>query len=315
MKIDKAKLIETLSNKEKLEELWNDHRPLLMASTTPSDPTEKLISDWVGRLKLLYGVPFNYLVPDMEMLPMESIKFFHCDTTWLSYLADGALSIGRSASADHINDEVHLPRLKLLSRKSIKAERGRALGHLSVHLNEKESHLLNAEPNKASETITGFLLRSGVVKDWEGLQVAAFGANDVPCQLLRMDHLSPNVLLCMYEGVVTRIRINEHPEVLHFGFEKTDTLQKSFRYLNDKYKDKAPGSQIDEKVIKPIDLTPKDEQLSHLRKGNTRIVRINNLAQAMKVELEKVNYKDSFTAAEFALEMVAGAEAVNFMIK
>lgn len=28
-----------------------------------------------------------------------------------------------------------------------------------------------------------------------------------------------------------------------------------------------------------------------------------------------VDYKDSFTAAEFALEMVAGAEAVNFIIK
>ncbi|QXU43437.1 hypothetical protein [Pedobacter sp. D749] len=315
MKIDRAEMLDTLSNPDKLRNLLNYNQPL-KASSSPTDSTEQKLSDWLGRLKLLHGVPFNYLVPDMEMLPMESIRFFHCDTTWLSYLADGALSIGRTASSDYTHDEVHLPKLKLFARKSLKSERGKALGHLSIHLNKKESGLLNAEPNKASETITGFLLRSGVVKDWEGMQVAAFGANDVPCQLLRMDHLSPNVLLCMYEGIVNRIRINEHPEVLHFGFEKSETLQKSFRNLADKGVGQEPGTQIDEKVIKPIVLNPRDEKLSYMRAGNTGVIRINKLAAGMQDALNKgVDYKDSFTAAEFALEMVAGAEAVNFIIK
>ncbi len=307
MKINKAALLETLSDPEELKRLWNHNRPL-SASTSPIDVTEQTLSNWLGRLKLLHGVPFNYLVPDVEMLPMESIKFFHCDIPWLNYLADGAMSIGRTASSDQVHDQAFLPRLELFSRQSMKSERGKMLGHLSFHLNERESHLLNAEPNKVSETITGFLMRSGVVSDWEGLQVAAFDANDAPCQLLRMDHLSPNVLLCMYEGIVKRIRINEHPEALHFGFEHKKTLQKSLRYLNVQGEHKA-GSQIEPAVVAPIQLS------SFMRTGTTGVVKIDKLADAIEKSLKAVQYKGKLTAAEFALEMVAGAEAVNFNIK
>ena len=30
------------------------------------------IGEWLGRVLLLYGVPFNYLVPDEAMLPQRS---------------------------------------------------------------------------------------------------------------------------------------------------------------------------------------------------------------------------------------------------
>jgi hypothetical protein len=174
---------------------------------------------------------------------------------------------------------------------------------------------LNAEPHKTSETITGFLLRSGVVSDWEGLQVAAFEDADQkkPCQLLRMDHLSPNVLLCMYEGIVKSIRINEHPEVLHFGFEKETNLVKSFRYLADK----VVGGKVTNKAGTAINtsLAPKLIIDTYMRTTSNRVIRINQLAKDMKTTLEKgVEYKDTFTSAEFALEMVKGAEAVNFKI-
>jgi hypothetical protein len=314
MKIDKSALLDTLNNPEELKRLWSLNRPL-QAAASPTNTVEHTLSDWLGRLKLLHGVPFNYLVPDVDMLPMESIKFFHCDTNWLSYLADGALSIGRSASSDQVHDEAFLPRLRLFSGKSMKAERGKMLGHLSFHLNEKESRLLNAEPHKTSETITRFLLRSGVVSDWEGLQVAAFEDADQkkPCQLLRMDHLSPNVLLCMYEGIVKSIRINEHPEVLHFGFEKETNLVKSFRYLADK----VVGGKVTNKAGTAINtsLAPKLIIDTYMRTTSNRVIRINQLAKDMKTTLEKgVEYKDTFTSAEFALEMVKGAEAVNFKI-
>ena len=45
---------------------------------------------------MLQGVPLNYLVPHLQMLKKESLRFFYIDTTWIGALLDGALSIGRS---------------------------------------------------------------------------------------------------------------------------------------------------------------------------------------------------------------------------
>jgi hypothetical protein len=52
------------------------------------------VVSWLTRLRLLEGVPFNYIVPSEEMLPNESIRFFHMDRNWLDALVDGALSSG-----------------------------------------------------------------------------------------------------------------------------------------------------------------------------------------------------------------------------
>src|SRR5215813_4564814 len=58
------------------------------------------ITDWLGQLYLLYGVPFIHMVPDERMLPAESIRFFILDPNWLSCLVDGAMSIGTASSKD-----------------------------------------------------------------------------------------------------------------------------------------------------------------------------------------------------------------------
>ena len=58
------------------------------------------LTKWLGKLALLTGVPFNYLVPDERMLPLESIRFFYLDPNWVAALSDGAFSIGRNLTAD-----------------------------------------------------------------------------------------------------------------------------------------------------------------------------------------------------------------------
>src|ERR1044072_2152613 len=65
------------------------------------------ISKWLGRLRNLEGVPFNYLVPDERMLPPESIRFFRIDRAWLDCLADGAFSVGRVGSSALEDDREH----------------------------------------------------------------------------------------------------------------------------------------------------------------------------------------------------------------
>ena len=70
---------------------------------------------FLARLRLLHGVPFSYLVPDAELLPPESIRFFYIDRAWTDALVQGVLSVGTITTADraqleavypHIRDEV-----------------------------------------------------------------------------------------------------------------------------------------------------------------------------------------------------------------
>ncbi|MFL5800161.1 MAG: hypothetical protein ACJ8CR_00160, partial [Roseiflexaceae bacterium] len=143
---------------------------------------------WFDNLRLLRGVPFNYLVPDERMLPPESIRFFQVDHPWIDCLIDGAFSIGRLTG-----------KLKDVDRE----QKGALAQSLAVH-----------------GTRSGFLLRSSVVAGWPGLLVDA-RLNSAPdatkLTLLRMDRLSSDVLLCLFSGEVARVEIHQKPETLHFG--------------------------------------------------------------------------------------------------
>ena len=93
------------------------------------------LNTWFEQLGLLYDVPFNYLVPDEEMLPSESIRFFWLDWFWIESLLDGAFSIGRVQDSDAQQDRNNNP---LTSQ---------------------------------AKQITGFIMRSEVVSGWSDLQI------------------------------------------------------------------------------------------------------------------------------------------------
>lgn len=314
LKLNRESLLNSLSDPRELRRLRNLRRPENDLGE-PLSPDEKNLADWLGKLKLLHGVPFQYIVPDVNMLPMESIRFFYVDSLWLDYLTEGALSLGRSTSGDSVHDQAFLGDLHVYSRFGVKMQRSKVLGHLAFHLNAKEKTRLAAgnEPIKPTEKITGFLLRSGVVSGWEGLQVEAFldDAGTQPGQLLRMDHLSPNVLLCLYEGMIKKVTIHEYPEVLHFGVDMSEapvTFSKSFRYIVDHDGHEA-GTQVATSVAAPLQIA------DFTRPGSSGILRMNDLANAMQAKLkDTIAYNGPFTAAEFALEMVEGVQAVNFKI-
>ena len=58
------------------------------------------IEEWLGRLRLLRGVPFAYLVAHPGLLPVESARFFRVDSNWLGALVDGALSVSVQSRRD-----------------------------------------------------------------------------------------------------------------------------------------------------------------------------------------------------------------------
>ena len=59
----------------------------------PADPdptAERRVVDWLAQLRLLRGVPFEYLVPDEGLLRPETMRFFHVDRNWTDVLVEGA---------------------------------------------------------------------------------------------------------------------------------------------------------------------------------------------------------------------------------
>jgi hypothetical protein len=263
-------------------------------------PTD--IKDWLGHLLLLYGIPFHYLVPEESMLPPESIRFFYLDPAWMKCLLEGACSVGRSSSADELLDQ-HL-RNHFLSEAAEKAKEVRA-----------------GRKGTLDWPLTGFLMRSRVVEGWQGLEMTASGVdkngNPIdPLEPLRIDRLSPDILLCLFNGKVTRIEIKQPPEGMHFGASSAggNVYRKlSLRRLfpADKAGDQIFKKGSDRAIRLPIDVP--------MRPAVQRVIDMKALAERMKTELNRVKAIDGtdrgrFTSAEFGVEMVESPGRVIFTV-
>jgi hypothetical protein len=154
--------------------------------------------------------------------------------------------------------------------------------------------------------LTGFLLRSLIVEGWQGLEMKASGVdangNPVdPLEPLRIDRLSPDIMICIFNGKVTGIEIKQPPEGLHFGASPAgnNAYQKiSLRRL-------FPAEQAGDQIPKS-DVTPTDVPM---RPGIERVIDIHALAGLMKEKLNRVKAIDGtdegpFTSAEFGVQMV-----------
>lgn len=232
------------------------------------------IASWFTNLSLLKGIPFNYLVPDEQMLPVESIRFFWVDPLWVECLLDGAFSIGRVTTSDHAHDSSH-----------------------------PESPAANPH-----EQVTGFLLRSDVVAGWPGLLVDGYdkavnNENAIPdndkLPLLRMDRLSANVLICLFKGEVKTVDIHQKPETIHFGLDLDDEEKTFYKELKNK-----EGQEIKAKVdqIPWKDQNTRTINIDQFKQDIERELQNNTITFP------------SFTSAQFALEMIEGVEKVRFTI-
>ena len=81
--------------------------PALSLSATFLKPLKEQLSgqeyeslQWLASLRTLGQVPFQYMVPSEDMLPNETIRFFHVDRNWLDSLIDGALSVALVTSRE-----------------------------------------------------------------------------------------------------------------------------------------------------------------------------------------------------------------------
>lgn len=273
----------------------DDVQDILLAEM---DTETKTIAQRVADLKLLYGVPFNHLVADSKMLPVESIRFFYLDQNWVNVLCDGALSIGIHSSRDL--------ELNTMFRDKI-------LNTVDSLAFQKRDQLLGAETEEdvrykeSDQHITGVLLRSAVVSGWPGLSIKAYKNGEL-LKILRMDRLSANVLLCLFVGIPDRLEISEPHQGLCFGVEDEGLI-----YLR----------SVSDHVGKPIGKTLKvkgPEFRKYMRPTThsigQRVLNINsnipseenNLVAAIGKALDN----HLIGSAEFAIQMVKSPEQLVF---
>ena len=254
-------------------------------------PTD--IKEWLGHLLLLYGIPFHYLVPEESMLPPESIRFFYLDPGWMKCLLEGACSVGRSSSVDELFDQ-------------------RLRNNFLDEAAEKAKEVREGRKGTLNWPLAGFLMRSRVVAGWQGLEMTASGVDRNgspldPIEPLRIDRLSPDIMLCLFNGKVTRIEIKQPPEGMHFGASSAGGNVYRKLSLRRLFPAVSAGDQIFKEVHVPM------------RPAVQRVINMTALADAMKTELNGVEAIDRtkngrFTSAEFGVEMVESPGRVIFSV-
>ena len=135
---------------------------------------------FLSHLRLLIGVPFDYLVPDARMLPIESIRFFYLDRSWTDRLVDGAIAVGKIGSREQAHHQARAP---YVSRQLDITERHvRDLQRRRLEFGD----LVKLPLPGAADRVTGFLMRSRAVSGWPQMDVRAYrfdgtvGANNPP---------------------------------------------------------------------------------------------------------------------------------------
>mgnify|MGYP001814436247 CR=1 FL=1 len=245
---------------------------------------------WLARLRLLYGVPFAYLVSDSELLPPESARFFYLDRNWTDALVQGALSVGTLNSVDR----AQLEQLHKIIRKEVDEE-------------EREIRQLRGDPVQRGEAgvVTGLLLRSRAVSGWPGLHVRAYGRDvvgdeevvgeDHPDRLkvLRMERLAPAVLLVLFDGVPRLVHVEEPRQGLQFGV----------RLKRDGNSDRFVATVRARDRNTSADAEPDKSMKVFFRRGSPGVLDLKKTAEEF-IGTAQTNTGPDLDGAEFALQMI-----------
>jgi hypothetical protein len=196
-------------------------RAALLAAAPELPPA---VGRWLARLCLLYDLPFNTLVADARMLPVESVRFCYIDQNWLDALVDGALSVAAAAPPQATLTNLRRPGLQEAARAVAAELRGGAAARAAAGSAQGEP-----EP-----PWSGLLLRSAAVAGWPGLEITAFAAADGtgPLPPLRIDRPAPSVLLAIFRGAASRFEISRPSQGLSFGVIRSgETARVAVRYI------------------------------------------------------------------------------------
>lgn len=227
---------------------------------------------------LLYDVPFPYLVVREDMLPQESVRFFHVNFNFIFALLDGAMSPGRVFDIDYQHDATLI--------EGVVARAFQRSLHVRRNLLGKPE-LKGDGPTKTTARdagSTGFLMRSVLVRGWRGLEFKAFGKNNMPLEILRLNTLGTEILIGIFDGAIERMEVAQPPEGLHFGFARKagGGFEKRLRHVQ-------TGALL-EKTCADVSLRNEQRRVVNFKETARKIGAALSLAET--------------TSAHFALEMI-----------
>ena len=217
------------------------------ASEAP--PLPDAVALWHRDVSVLGGMPFQYLVPDEAMLPPGSMRFFTIDPAWMASFLSGADSVGFVPGSF-----ASLPCWK--------------------------------PGTDSGAVVSGLLLRSPVLPGWPQCIVQGFGstADTVPLAKLRHVLLAHDILLLLFDGLVTTVDVSLPAEAMHFGLE-------------------LEGERLPANHVKTLQSGIK---VMNIVDATTRLVNFSAIRAAMP---------EAGTHAEFARNMILKAESVRFSVK
>jgi hypothetical protein len=258
-------------------------QPQQVAPGEPEAEMPPYMESFLAHLRLLVGVPFEYLVPDSRLLPDESIRFFYLDRSWTDRLVDGAVAVGKIGTREQAHHQAHEPavrqQLDITERivRAIQMRRG-SFGDLKA-VNDSDQ-----ATNGPADVITGFLLRSAAVSGWPHMDVRAYSA-ELPepldpstpeaqaaqLQTLRLERLSPSVMIALFQGVPKLVTIEEPHHGVQFGVRPV-----------------LGGFQIDERqadgtqILQGVAPNQTSKPLFvNVRQANTRVLSIASLRRSL----------------------------------
>jgi hypothetical protein len=268
------------------------------------------VTHFLARIRLLYGVPFNHLVPDSRLLPPESVRFFYIDRNFTDRLVDGALSVGKTTTREFAHAQANHGQLQ---RQLDEQERG-----LRPQLRNAANIGSIIAPQAAD--LTGLLMRSRAVSGWPGLEIKAYrnitAVKPTQLALLRMDRLAPDVMLCIFEGVPTRVDMEEPREGIQFGVDLVDrdgngvvepspTVPSGLQIQLRKLRGRMAGQLLGTTAENPKP-TPQLQAVP-VRKGNRRVLHMRALRDALQTRLnanpDTEARADILTSGELALQL------------
>ncbi|MGW4797780.1 hypothetical protein ACWEPC_35705 [Nonomuraea sp. NPDC004297] len=270
------------------------------------------IARWLGRLLLLNPVPFTHLVPDEGMLPQESLRFFHLDPSWLNALVSGALSIGAQSSRDTLQDQIVAGTVRAAAAREAAAHRDTLRDAAPDETGADESGTDQPRDvgdglGSATRPVSGLLLRSALVSGWPNLAVRATDQGGTPLPVLRMDHLAPTMLLCLFDGLPAMVELREPQEGFRFGVEDHGVI-----WLRNLL---PPGSSTDLGLGAQLGTDVTFGVLDHLRTGGVgRVLNLGSLVPALQAALDRAHDAAIGTIgpADLAMQMVKVPEAIHF---
>jgi hypothetical protein len=202
--------------------------PAQVAAPVAEAEMPAYMESFLAHLRLLVGVPFEYLIPDSRLLPDESIRFFYLDRSWTDRLVDGVIAVGKMGSREQAHHQAQSP---AVCQQLDVTERGvRDLQRNRISFTD-----LRANPRLGTaQVITGFLLRSAAVSGWPTMDVRAYNTSSLPvdydpaqdpaksAQLttLRLERLSPGVLIALFQGIPQMVVLEEPHHGVQFGVKE-----------------------------------------------------------------------------------------------